>query len=304
MDKHSYLNLDIRALNTFLTIMETGSITATANQLNVTQSAVSHGLEKLRNIFQDELFLRAGRGIKPTPRAEQLFEELKPLLANIKALTETIDFIPDTADIHWNIASNDFQRDVILPTFYQRVAPQVQKLALNIIPSEVPTVELLRDDAVDIAISPIPPDAPDILQKRLFILQHSSCFFDASSRDAPLTLEDFQQANYISLTFMAGKHLLAEEHPIALAIEDRVVIRVSNFAGLASFLRHSELMVIAPSLMRNNLLAGFAEVPLPYTIPQLNMYMLWHQRYQKDAAHAWLRAQLLTVCAEICNNAD
>lgn len=120
MDKHSYLNLDIRALNTFLIIMQTGSITAAANQLNVTQSAISHGLEKLRGIFQDELFLRAGRGIKPTPRAQQLFEELKPLLASIQSLTEAAEFVPAQANIKWTVAANDFQRDMLLPGFYQK----------------------------------------------------------------------------------------------------------------------------------------------------------------------------------------
>lgn len=296
MDKNSYLNLDIRALHTFLIIMETGSITATANQLNVTQSAVSHGLEKLRGIFQDELFLRAGRGIKPTPRSQQLFKELKPLLANIKTLTEAADFTPATAAITWNIAANDFQRDAILPAFYQQVAPQVKSLALNIVPSGVPTPSLLRDGEMDIALSPVPPDAPDILKKCLFST-HATCFYDENCRSAPITPKDFEQANYISMTFMVGKHMSAYEHPIALAIEKSVQIRVSNFAGLASFLRDSELLAIAPTLMKNNLLTDFAEVPLPYTPPQLNMYMLWHQRYQNDATHKWLRDQLVAVCA-------
>lgn len=297
MDKSSYLNLDIRALNTFLIIMETGSITATANQLNITQSAVSHGLEKLRGIFQDELFLRAGRGIKPTPRAHLLFEELKPLLANIKALTETANFELAKAKINWTIAANDFQRDMLLPGFYQCVAKQVQHFTLNVIPSEIPATDLLRDDAVNLVISPMPPDAPDILQKRLFST-HNRCFYDATCRSAPTTEEDFQNADYISLTFTVGRQLGSIENPTALAIEDKVHIRVSNFSGLVSFLRGSELLTIAPLLMKDNLLAGFAEAPLPYEQPPFNMYMLWHQRNQNDPAHKWLRAQLLSVCPD------
>lgn len=295
MDKTSYLNLDIRALHTFLTIMETGSITAAANQLNVTQSAVSHGLEKLRGIFQDELFLRAGRSIKPTPRAERLFDELKPLLANVKALTEAAEFKPETAEISWTIAANDMQRDAVLPMFYQQVAPQLKRFNLNVIPSEIPAAELLRDGLVDLVISPIPPDAPDILQKRLFTTD-SSCFFDASVRSAPQTLEDFSEAKYISLTFMAGKQVVPNQHPITQSIEDNVVVRVSNFAGIASFMRGSPLLAVVPTLLKRNFLAEFSHVALPYTPPELNIYMLWHQRYQEDDAHRWLRAQLLDVC--------
>ena len=113
---NKYLNLDVRSLHTFLVIIETGSITAAANQLNITQSAVSHGLEKLRGIFQDQLFIRAGRGIKPTPRAEQLFKELKPLLANINALTQQDVFEPADASISWTIPPMTF-REIL---FYLR----------------------------------------------------------------------------------------------------------------------------------------------------------------------------------------
>jgi len=296
MDKNSYLNLDIRVLNTFLIIIETGSITAAANKLNVTQSAVSHSLEKLRGIFQDELFLRAGRGIKPTPRALQIFEELKPLLSNIRALTEATDFEPSKAVINWTVAANDFQRDMLLSDFYQRVSAQIQHFSLNVIPSEIPAADLLRDDTVDLAITPMPPDATDVLQKRLFST-YSSCFYNPDRRSAPTTTEDFQQAGYVSLTFTAGKFVGAE-HSLAQAIEKRVQVRVSNFSGIASFLRHSELMAIAPALMKNNLLAGFSDAPLPYEHSKLNMYMLWHQRHQKDPAHQWLRAQLMSVVEE------
>lgn len=294
MDKSSYLNLDIRALHNFLIIMETGSITATANQLNVTQSGVSHSLEKLREIFQDPLFLRAGRGIKPTPRAQQLFEELKPMLANMKALTQSIDFEPATADIHWTIAANDFQRDVVLPAFYQRVAQQVERFSLNIIPSEIPATELLRDGEVDLVISPIPPDAPDILQKRLFS-STASCFYDATCRSAPADLEDFKKANYISLTFMAGKQRINKEDTLSAVIEKNITLRVANFSGIANFLRNTELLVIVPTLMKNSSLADFDSVPLPYPSSPLNMYMLWHQRYQDDTTHHWLRKQLTEI---------
>ena len=79
-------------------------------------------------------------------------------------------------------------------------------------------------------------------------------------------------------------------------IVKNVVIRVSNFSGLASFLRHSTLLAIGPSLMKEHLLSEFKETALPYELPELSMYMLWHQRYKDDAAHRWLRAQLMEVC--------
>ena len=288
---NKYLDLDVRLLHTFRTIMETGSITAAANQLNISQSAVSHGLEKLRGIFKDQLFLRAGRGIKPTPRAEQLFEELKPLLANIRALTQSTEFNPAEANIHWTVAANDFQRDVVLPKFYKRVSKQVKRFCLDVIPSEVPPTELLRNGEVDLVISPVPPDAPDILQKQLFSSK-VACFYDSKVRSPPKTTEDFLESKYISLTFMAGRRR-AGENPIMEKIEKNIIVRVSNFAGIASFIRGSELLAIVPEMLIKTSLADFSRTEFPFGPPELKVYSLWHQRYQNDAEHQWLRTELL-----------
>ena len=287
---NKYLSLDVRSLHTFLIIMETGSITGAANQLNITQSAVSHGVEKLRGIFQDQLFLRAGRGIKPTPRAEQLFKELKPLLANISALTQTAEFNPAEANIKWTVAANDFQRDVALPAFYNRVSKQVKSFSLDVIPSDMPPTELLRNGDVDLIISPVPPDAPDILQKQLFSTT-VACFYDSNVRKPPKTTEDFLESNYISLTFMAGRRRTGE-NPIMQKIENNIVVRVSNFAGIASFIKGSELLAIVPEMLIKTSLADFSKTEFPFGAPELKVYSLWHQRYQSDAEHQWLRAQL------------
>lgn len=294
MDKSSYLNLDMRLLNTFLVIMETQSLTAAAYQLNVSQSAVSHGLKRLRVIFGDQLFIRVGRGIKPTLRAQQLYEEFKPMLANIRVLSEATEFDPHKANISWTVAANDLQRDVLLPDFYQSVSQQVESFSLNVVPSEVPAVSLLNDDVTDLVISPLPPDAPGIMQTRLFSTG-ISCFYDSACRAAPTTIKDFKQAHYIGITFTAGISFFGKDHPLASVIDKNVRVRVANFAGLASFLRGSELLVITPSLLKNTMLKGFGNVPIPDDSLQLNMYMLWHQVSHENVEHQWLRAQMLAV---------
>lgn len=292
MPKINYLSLDLRVLYTFLIIMDTSSITASANQLNITQSAVSHSLDKLREIFQDPLFIRSGRGITPTPRAIELANELRPLLKQIEALTTPPHFNPAEAELKWVVAANDFQRDLLLPTFYQQVSKLVADFSLHIEPSEIPTVESLRDGDIDLILSPMAPDAPDVMQKRLFD-SGGSCFYDASIRKAPNSEADYKNACYISLTFMAGKNAKGDVHPVVAAVDHNVKVRVPNFAGLAEFLKGTDLLAIAPSLMKNSQLKGFASVPFPYQYENLSMYMLWHQRNQLDAAHTWLRQQLI-----------
>ena len=76
-------------------------------------------------------------------------------------------------------------------------------------------------------------------------------------------------------------------------IEINIIVRVSNFAGIASFMRGSKLLAIVPEMLMNSSLADFNRVSLPYATPELKFYMLWHQRNQNDAAHQWLRNELL-----------
>ena len=88
MSKFDYLGLDGNALTTFLTVLEEMSVSRAAERLGVTQSAVSHTLDKLREIFEDPLFVRAGRGIESTARARALQGPVESVLDDLKSLTD------------------------------------------------------------------------------------------------------------------------------------------------------------------------------------------------------------------------
>lgn len=107
MSKIDYLGLDGRALKTFITVMEEGSVSKAAERLFVTQSAVSHTLDKLRTTFDDPLFVRSGRGIIPTAKAKSLCEPIEVVLDELKALTNEREFDPLTETINFTIAVND-----------------------------------------------------------------------------------------------------------------------------------------------------------------------------------------------------
>jgi DNA-binding transcriptional LysR family regulator len=302
MKPETYLQLDAWSLHILLVIMKEGSITKAANQLDLTQSAVSHALEKLRGVFDDPLFIRAGRGIKPTPRAIEITEALQPIMQNLSALTQVPEFRPKEAVIEWRLAANDFQRDLILPEFYRVVSEQVKSFSLHIEPLEFPEIHLMREDKLDLMLSPVRPEGADIMQRKLF-QDKTSCFFDASVRSAPKTEADYSEAAYIGLSFLQNKRLRdTEQNVFGHALENNTKVRVSNFSGLSSFLRGSDLLVIAPSLMRRTVLADFAEVEIPFENVALDMYMLWHKRHQKDAEHSWLREQLSVVGSALVNS--
>ncbi|MFM6986208.1 MAG: LysR family transcriptional regulator [Hydrogenophaga sp.] len=291
MNEFDWSDLDARLLRLLVTVVDSGGITAAAQTLGVTQSAVSHQLDKLRAITGDALFVKRGRGIVATARAEELATQARELLHQLQAFARPGTFDPR----HWQgsvtVAANDFQRDVLLPGLARRLREQAPGLALRVIPSDIPSLAMLRDGVCDLAISPRPPDGSDILQKRLFDDRYR-VFFDATARAAPGTLGDYLAADHITVVYEPRRTLQLDRTLEAQGWRRRFAVTVPGFAGLPAFLRGSPLLATAPGLLRHGILRGFADVAVPLPCPALPMYLIWHRRHHQDAAHAWLRSQL------------
>jgi DNA-binding transcriptional LysR family regulator len=122
MNKFDWSDLDVRLLKLLVAVVEVGSITGAAQRLGVTQSAVSHLLDKLRAITGDPLFVKSGRGIVATARAEALAAQARELLGALERFARSGEFDPARWNATFTIAANDFQRDLLLPALMARFA--------------------------------------------------------------------------------------------------------------------------------------------------------------------------------------
>ena len=135
MSKIDHLGLDGKALTTFLTVLEEMSVSRAADRLGVTQSAVSHTLDKLRVIFDDPLFVRVGRGIESTARARALQGSVESVLEDLKALTVHRDFDPLVEQMEFTIAANDFPIQLIFPKLLRELSEEGIHPRIRFIPS-------------------------------------------------------------------------------------------------------------------------------------------------------------------------
>jgi DNA-binding transcriptional LysR family regulator len=292
------LEIDGRMLRTFLAVLETGSVTAAAERLGLTQSAVSHALERLRELLGEPLFVKSGRGIAATARAEGLAAPARQLLDDLERLGRRPQFAPEESELALTVAANDFQRDLLLPTFQRRLTGRLKGLRLTIIPSRAPTAEMLREGRCDLIITPRPPEGSDILQKRL-LTDHYVCFFDPRERGPPATLEEYLAARHVTVAYEDGRRLEFDELLDSRGLSRAVGVAVPNFGGIAAFLRGTAMLASLPSLLRLGPLGSFGIAPLPLSTPEVSMYAVWHRRRHDDPAHAWLRAELQEVAEEI-----
>jgi DNA-binding transcriptional LysR family regulator len=289
-------DIDGRLLQVLLAVLEERSVTRAAARLDVTQSAVSHQLDRLRAITADALFVKSGRGIVPTARAEALALQARRLLDEMRAFAAGGSFDPATFDGTLTIAANDLQRDLLLPLLLHHARVRAPRLALRIVPSGVPTAELLRDGECLLAITPRPPDAADVVQRRLFDDRYL-VYYDAAARPAPKSLDDYLAAEHLAVHHDTRGRLDIDRFIDERGIRRRFAVTVAGFSGAAPFLRGSALLATLPGLLRASLLRGFATVAPPLPTPPMPMFMVWHQRHQADPMHRWLRDELLAVVA-------
>ena len=294
MSHFDWLDLDAKLLRLLVTVVNTGSITGAAQRLGVTQSAVSHLLDKLRAITGDVLFAKSGRGIVATARAQALAERARALLGDLERFAYSENFDPAQWRTTFTIAANDFQRDALLPALMQHLRTQAPGVQLRVIPSDVPTPEMLRQEHCQLIISPRPPDGADMLQKRLFT-DHYRVFYDPAARSAPTSKKDYLAAEHITVVYTPNRALDLDAHLLRQGVERRFTVQVPGFAGLPSFMQGTPLLATVPGLLQRHLMRGLAHARVPVPCPEMPMYMIWHLRHQQDPAHQWLRQQLEAV---------
>jgi DNA-binding transcriptional LysR family regulator len=292
-------DLDGHLLALLVAVHDTGSVTRAAERLGLSQSAVSHGLDRLRALTGDALFVRSGRGIAPTPRAAELARRAEALLDGLRGFAAPPRFEPARWVACVTVAANDLQRDLLLPIWLRRVRTEAPGMTLRVIPSGAPRAELLRDGGCDLLLTPRPPEAGDIVHRRLF----DDCyavFFDAAERAAPADAAEYLASEHVSVLYEQPRRALEiDDWLAAQGVSRRLVATVPGFAGVAALLQGGPWLATLPSRLSGGVLRGLASAPVPVPTPPLPMYLAWHARQHADPAMQWLRARLLEVAAAV-----
>ncbi|WP_425045238.1 LysR family transcriptional regulator [Primorskyibacter sp. S87] len=298
MKNIDYRSIDGQLLRTFLVVLGEGSVTKAAEQLGVTQSSVSHSLGRLREFFNDPLFVRSGQQFLPTERAMSLKEPVQAVIDGIEGLTHDRSFDPREEELFFIVAANDTQRDLIFPALVRELNSEGIPIALEFISSGHPFPALMRDARCHLALTPFPPDGTDILQRHLFEAK-MMCFYDGSMREAPKTWEEYCQSDHITVRFADGG-----TSQRALTGVDKSGIRsarlsVQNFAGIPPFVRGTRTLATEIDLMKLCTLRDLDMAPLPKRTDPVQMYMCWHRRSNSDPSHVWLRKRIVRIASKI-----
>lgn len=294
---------DMNLFFVFQTLMEERSVTKAANRLGKTQSAISNALKRLRESFNDPLFVRTPEGLVPTPRAEQISIDAENILAMAgNCLKSQAEFIPSEAEAHFTIGAPDrLSLPVFLPFFDQlaKAAPGIS-VELRTTDREF-AIGMIENHEIDLALGWF-DSVPARVNSQMAFVEPLVCLM----RKAHPMLEMEQPANIDQV--LSFPHLVVSSAGDRKAAFDAMLARVgrsrhaltsvSNFTLVPELLRSSEMIGVFTQRTANYLAEyyGLATHPLPLDIEPIEHHMIWHHRYDHDRLHLWMRNRLLEQC--------
>lgn len=294
--------LDLNLLLTFNEIMQVRKVSRAAENLSLSQPAVSNALNRLRTILGDELFQRTSTGMKPTPFAEQLAEPVAYALSSIKdALNQRVEFNSRQAHHTFTIATTDFGEAYILSRLLpalENLAPDVRIRSVRYSPDSLK--EHMESGDIDLAIGLLPNLSAGYFQRRIFEHDYVCLFRNTHSfATQEITATQFLAAGHLVVESPDPGHYLVEELFKKQHMERRVRFIVSHFGSIPYILRHSDLIATVPRIfaLAHAESFGLAFKPHPIDLPRFSVNVFWHARYHKDPGNQWLRRLIFSNLA-------
>lgn len=290
--------MDLNLLKTLDVLLDERNVTRAAQRLALTQPAVSGMLTRLRDSFDDPLFVRTQRGIVPTLRAQALAAPVKQLLGEVEAMLKPPTFQPATACATLTFAATDYAlRAVVVPllTMLRQQAPGIRVAVVAVDHARLQTQ--FEQGDIDIALL-TPESTPPDLHSHVLFLESYVCVMRADHPDAisgSLSLDRFCALDHALVSYSDGGFTGATDRALAnLGLTRRVTLAVNSFLVLPDILRSNDLIAIVPRRLAQHT-EGLVTLAPPLSIPGFSKTAVWHERTHRDPAQRWVRETLFTL---------
>ena len=294
--------LEMRLLMAFNALLEERNVTRAAQRLGLTQQALSGNLSKLRDIFDDPLFVRARYGVTPTPRAEELGDGVRDILARSEQLLIRKEFDPQSAEATLRVSTlANVQRTVIIP-FAARLLEKAPSVRIAVVRFEVEELtEKMNQRGIDLALT-VPALAPqDLPSRKMF----NSTWVCALRRDHP-----FKGKRMSMKSFLAQRHIVvsptdlsfqgsADEALAKAGQRRKVVLSVPDFLICCETLLATDLAAIVPKDVAALYGDSLRCFPVPFEIPKTHLIAVWPKHLDSDPLHKWVREELVSVASKM-----
>ncbi|MQA20450.1 LysR family transcriptional regulator [Rugamonas rivuli] len=289
--------VDLNLFIVFEAIYAEGSITRASLKMNLTQPAISHALNRLRQLFDDPLFERQGHVMVPTPLARSIIDPVRQSLRGFEVTLNGAErFDAATSERAFSLALRDVLEASVLPPLMARVAQDAPSVGLNTL--QVGRRELeseLAAGTLDAAIDILLPLSNDI--RRTLLATDQTVVL--VRRDHPLVhgtldLDGYLKLEHIQTSSRRRGPGLEDFELSRLGLQRRVRLRCQHYFAACRAVSQTDLALTMPERLARvvNQQFGNQILPFPLQMPSLDIYLYWHANVDNDAASVWLRDQI------------
>ncbi len=309
--------IDLNLLVYLDVLLREGSVTKAANQLSITQPAMSNGLKRLRDLFKDPLLVRTSDGMTPTKRALELQPTIRDVLSKLESsIQPETEFNPETSTRTFRIMTSDYAESTLLLELIEELNFKAPNITLDLItPSDV-TFHDVEQGRVDMAINRF-DELPLSFHQKVIWYDQFACVLN---KDNP-RIKNFNLDAYLS-----GQHIWVSKTGFGIGVGidpnevqklgwvDAELTKIGKQRQIRVFTRHyhaalqlaktQNLIATLPSraakIFKND--PELVVLPPPFDIPPIALKMAWSALLHHDAGHIWLR-RLIADVAERMNQA-
>jgi len=290
---------DFNLLITLDVLLAEGSVARAAKRLQLSPSAMSRALARLRETTGDPLLVRAGRGLVPTPRAQALREQVSRLVQDAHAVLRPAHAL-DLAQVErtFTLRTSEEFVENFGPALLARIAREAPGVRLRFVSKTDKDSRLLREGSVDLETGVVDPDAsPEVLTQALF----RDRLIGVVRSGHPLSqgyisAERFAQGRHVYVSRRGQERGQIDDGLEALGLTRQIGTVVAGFATAIALARDTDLIASVPERYTAHQREGLYSFALPLTLAPFTVAMLWHPRLDADLAHRWLRGCVREVC--------
>lgn len=286
--------LDLNLLPVLRSLLHHRSVTLAARELGMSQSAVSMALARLRGALGDQLLVRAGRGMLPTPRATALVEVLPTILEMVRDhVLSANGFVASESQRRFVVALSDVGSYVLWPRIVAAIesaAPRVQ-VGMRTLP-QLELASALENGEVDLALGAYPDLPPTLYQRRLFERQYVALV----GKQHPLAgkrlgIKAFAQVPQAVVRLASGIQDRVDDVLLKHGYKRERVLEMPSYLMLPPLLEDGCYLAVMPGQLADAFSrhGRFTSLKLPFELPTSTIRMHWHRRYHEDAGNVWLR---------------
>lgn len=294
MNRNDLRRLDLNLLIVFETLMHERSVTRAAEKLFLGQPAISAALSRLRNLFDDPLFVRTGRSMEPTARAQEIFALLSPALDSIStAVSRASEFDPATSNAVFRVGLSDDVEFALLPALLRRLRSEAPNVVLVVRRANYLLMpNLLASGEISVGVSyteELPANA-----KRKSLRRSKPKLLRADSIPGKLSLDEYCARPHAMVSFAGDLNGFIDEQLARFDRTRKVVLAVPQFNGLGTLLAGTDLIAVVPDYTAAALTAagGLRAEDLPFESDSFEMSMAWRGAQDNDPAERWLRSRI------------